>query len=82
MLYAGFTSTLRNWYDLGYVDTLGHDYRLIMLDPFDQGDSDKAHTTEPYAPDHRVLDALAVLDALGVDRTQFLGLLDGRPYRV
>jgi pimeloyl-ACP methyl ester carboxylesterase len=73
LLYAGFTCTLRDWYDLGYLEALRHDYRLIMLDPLGQGDSDKPHTTEPYAPDHRVLDALAVLDALGVSRTQFWG---------
>jgi pimeloyl-ACP methyl ester carboxylesterase len=45
----------------------------IMLDPLGQGDSDKPHTTEPYAADHRVLDALAVVDALGVNRTRFRG---------
>jgi pimeloyl-ACP methyl ester carboxylesterase len=73
LLYAGFTCTLRDWFDLGYVETLRHDYRLIMLDPLGQGESDKPHTTESYAPDRRVLDALAVLDALGVYRTQFWG---------
>jgi pimeloyl-ACP methyl ester carboxylesterase len=73
LLYAGFTCTLRDWYDLGYVEALRHDHRLIMLDPLGQGESDKPHTTEQYAPDRRVLDALAVLDALDVNRTHFLG---------
>jgi pimeloyl-ACP methyl ester carboxylesterase len=73
LLYMGYGFAARDWYDFGYVEALEHDYRLILLDPLGQGESDKPHSTEAYTPDHRVADALAVLDALSVDRTHFWG---------
>jgi pimeloyl-ACP methyl ester carboxylesterase len=73
LLHAGYAGAARDWYDAGYVDALMHDYRMILLDPLGQGQSDKPHSTEAYTPDHRAADVFAVLDALGVDRTHFWG---------
>jgi pimeloyl-ACP methyl ester carboxylesterase len=73
LLYVGYSQSARDWYDAGYVEALEHDYYLILLDPLGQGQSDKPHSTEAYTPDHRVTDALAVLDALSLDRTHFWG---------
>jgi pimeloyl-ACP methyl ester carboxylesterase len=73
LLHTGFAQTARDWNDFGYVEALAHDYRLILPDPLGQGISDKPHSTEAYIQDRRVADALAVLDALSVDRTHFWG---------
>ncbi|MBV9325822.1 MAG: alpha/beta fold hydrolase [Chloroflexi bacterium] len=72
-------SSIPDWYTLGYVDGLKHDFRLIMLDPRGQGESDKPHSTEAYTPEQRVDDVVAVLDAAAVERTHFWGYsLGGR----
>jgi pimeloyl-ACP methyl ester carboxylesterase len=73
LLHQGYGLAARDWYDLGYVEALKHDYRLILPDPLGQGESDKPHSKEAYTPDRRVADVLAVLDAVNVDRTHFWG---------
>jgi len=79
VLHTGFVSSLRDWYHLGYVDSLQGDYRLILIDPRGQGESDKPHETDAYSPERRVADVVAVLDALGIDRAHFWGYsLGGR----
>jgi pimeloyl-ACP methyl ester carboxylesterase len=43
LLHAGYLAAAGDWYDLGYVEALKDDYRLILLDPLGQGVSDKPH---------------------------------------
>ena len=73
LLHTGFVATARDWYDMSYVASLEDDYRLIILDPRGQGESDKPHSTEAYTTEHRIADVLAVLDAVSVDRAHFWG---------
>ncbi len=73
VLHAGFQGTIVDWYEAGYVDALKADSTLVLLDPRGQGDSDKPHEPAAYSPAQRVADVLAVLDALGVEQTDFLG---------
>ena len=73
LIHTGFVSWARDWYTLGYVEALQSDYRLILLDPRGQGESDKPHTPEAYGVDHRVEDVIAVLDAADVDRVRYWG---------
>jgi pimeloyl-ACP methyl ester carboxylesterase len=73
VLHTGFVSAGHDWYDMGYVEALERDYRLIIPDPLGQGESDKPHATEACSPEHRVADVVAVLDALAVDRAHFWG---------
>ncbi len=49
VLQHGFRSSLKTWYDYGYVDTLQQDYRLLLLDARGHGASDKPHEPAAYA---------------------------------
>lgn len=73
ILHTGFIGALEDWYDAGYVAALRHDYRLILLDPRGQGQSDKPHDQAAYTRQERIDDVLAVLDNLGVERAHFWG---------
>jgi pimeloyl-ACP methyl ester carboxylesterase len=48
VLQHGFTDSLETWYDLGYVEALKPQYRLILIDARGHGASDKPH--EPNVP--------------------------------
>jgi pimeloyl-ACP methyl ester carboxylesterase len=55
------------------VDALRGENTLVLLDPRGQGDSDKPLEMAAYTPSQRVADVLAVMEALGVERANFLG---------
>jgi pimeloyl-ACP methyl ester carboxylesterase len=73
VLHTGFVGSLLDWYYAGYVDALKAENTLVLLDPRGQGDSEKPHEPGAYGPAQRVADVLAVLDALGIGRADFLG---------
>lgn len=73
VLQHGFTQTLADWYECGYVDPLKHDHRLILIDARGHGASDKPHDREAYRLDTRVGDVVAVLDALAIEKADFWG---------
>ena len=73
VLQHGFIDSIGSWYEFGYVDGLRSDYRLILVDARGHGASDKPHEPASYAMEKRARDVLAVLDALGVGRTHYLG---------
>src|SRR5262245_31091352 len=73
VLQHGFTDSLESWYELGYVEALKHNYRLILVDARGHSTSDKPH--EPTAYEHKLLvaDLIAVLDDLTVPTAHFFG---------
>jgi pimeloyl-ACP methyl ester carboxylesterase len=73
MFGHGATGNSQSWRTYGYVEQFVHDYTVILFDTRGHGQSDKPHAVEEY--DYRLLvgDALAVLDALHVDSTNFWG---------
>ena len=73
LLHIGTFGALEDWHDAGYVAALQESYRLVLLDPRGQGQSDAPHDPTAYSPDARVGDVLAVLDAVGIDRAHFWG---------
>ena len=73
LLHHGFTLSLEEWRQFGYVDALKRDYRLILVDGRGHGASDKPHEPAAYALELRAGDVFSVLDALGVQRTHYLG---------
>jgi pimeloyl-ACP methyl ester carboxylesterase len=73
VLQHGFTDSLESWYEVGYVDALQHDYRLISVDARGYGASDKPHDPNAYEHKLHVADILAVLDAPTIPKAHFLG---------
>jgi pimeloyl-ACP methyl ester carboxylesterase len=72
-LHCGFTQSLQDWRDAGYVAALRDDYHLVLLDPRGQGKSDKPHDPSAYTHDCLVADIVAVLDAEGVETAHYWG---------
>ncbi len=73
VLQHGLFTSLRDWYDCGYVEGLKNDYRLILVDARGHGSSDKPHNVEAYTSKPRVGDILAVLDELTLSQAHYFG---------
>jgi len=73
VVHHGFGAWLETWYDLGYVDALKDNYRLVLLDARGHGTSDKPHDREAYTLALRVADVVAVLDDLDLSQAHYLG---------
>ena len=73
VLQHGFTESVVDWYETGYVEALKPDYRLILIDARGHGASDKPHDPDAYVLNRRVADVVAVLDALDIAKALFWG---------
>lgn len=73
LFYTGFADPLEVAQRSRLAQTLRDEFRLIFADHRGQGRSDKPHDAAAYALPTRVADAVAVLDALEVERAHFLG---------
>jgi pimeloyl-ACP methyl ester carboxylesterase len=73
VLQHGFSESVVDWYEAGYVEALRADYRLILIDARGHGASDKPHDPDAYLLKQRVMDVVAVLDALGTAQALFWG---------
>jgi pimeloyl-ACP methyl ester carboxylesterase len=73
VLQHGFTQSIDDWYEFGYVDALKRDYRLILVDARGHGQSDKPHDPNAYGLDNWVADVTSVADAMGVAKAHFWG---------
>jgi pimeloyl-ACP methyl ester carboxylesterase len=73
LFYTGFADPLEVAKSSRLARALSREFRLIFADHRGQGGSDKPHEADAYALPTRVADAVAVLDALGLERAHFLG---------
>ena len=73
LFYTGFADPLEVAKSSGLARALSGEFRLIFADHRGQGGSDKPHEASAYLLGTRVEDAVAVLDALGIERAHFLG---------
>ena len=73
VLHHGFTESLVDWYEAGYVEALRPHYRLVLIDARGHGASDKPHDPDAYGLDSRVADVVAALDALEIAKAIFWG---------
>jgi pimeloyl-ACP methyl ester carboxylesterase len=79
VLQHGFTGSIDDWYDMGYVDDLKDEHRLILVDSRGHGASDKPHDPAAYHDRLLAADVVAVLDDLDIPKSHFLGYsLGGR----
>ncbi len=72
VLAHGVTRSLERWRQIGFVDALKNDYKLIMFDARGHGKSDKPHDPSAYGV-NMVGDVLAVLDAARIDLVNYMG---------
>jgi pimeloyl-ACP methyl ester carboxylesterase len=73
LFYTGFADPLEVAKGSRLAGALGAEFRLVFADHRGQGSSDKPRELSAYALATRVADAVAVLDALGIERVHFLG---------
>lgn len=73
VLHHGFTESIEDWLECGYVDALQCQHRLILMDARGHGRSDKPHDPVVYSLETRVRDVVAVLDAIGIKRAHYWG---------
>ena len=73
LFYTGFADPLEVAKASRLARALSGEFRLIFADHRGQGGSDKPREVSAYALATRVADAVAVLDASGIERAHFLG---------
>lgn len=73
LVYPGFTDPLEYAKASPLAKALNEDFRLIFADHRGQGRSDKPRDVASYALITRVADAIAILDALGIERAHYIG---------
>ena len=73
VMVHGFSDSIEDWVESGYVDALNEDYQLVMIDCRGHGRSDKPHSPEAYLIPSHVADVLAVMDDIGIDRATYWG---------
>ena len=73
VIVHGFSDSLVDWYEAGYVEALRDDYRLVMIDCRGHGLSDKPHAQEAYTMEMRVADVHAVMDAMDIETAHYWG---------
>ena len=77
ILQHGFTDSSETWYEMGYVDALKANYRLILIDSRGHGQSDKPVVPSAYTPAKFASDIIAVLDDLGTKKVGYWGYSQG-----
>jgi pimeloyl-ACP methyl ester carboxylesterase len=77
VLQHGFTQSLEDWSECGYVAALRSKYQVVLIDARGHGDSSKPHNEASYTLDCRAADVTAVLDALGIEKAHFWGYSAG-----
>lgn len=73
ILLHGYTLSLTDWNELGYVDALKLRNRLVLISARGHGESDKPHDPEAYAMENFAADIAAVMDDLGISRADYFG---------
>ena len=73
MLQQGFSESVVDWYEAGYVEALRTDYRLILIDARGHGASDKPRDPDAYLLSRRAADVVTVLDALNIGKAFYWG---------
>src|SRR5579884_335647 len=76
LLIMGANASGMAWPE-SFVDALGQRHRVVRYDHRDTGRSTSAFHTRPYAVTDLANDALAVLDALRIDRAHVVGMSMG-----
>jgi len=72
VLLHGGLANLQAWYEIGYVEGLKKDHRLVLIDVRGHGASDKPHNPDAYELQPLTADVTAVLDDLNIGKAHSL----------
>jgi pimeloyl-ACP methyl ester carboxylesterase len=75
VLQHGYSQEGGEWRQFGYVGPLSEKYQVILVDMRGHGQSDKPHDGESYVLRKLVGDIVAVLDAAGIERANFVNTI-------
>ncbi len=73
LVHGWGSDSAHNWRDTGWIDALTPWRRLISIDVRGHGKSSKPHVSAPYGYAALSRDVLAVMDALDVERCDYMG---------
>jgi pimeloyl-ACP methyl ester carboxylesterase len=73
VLQHGFASSSGIWHRLGWINALKTERQVIAIDARGHGASSKPHTPSAYGVASFVADIVAVLDALDIERADYMG---------
>ena len=73
LVHGWGADTLSNWVETGWIAALAPLRQIIALDVRGHGDSDKPQAGDVYSYAALSRDVLAVMDALGIERADYLG---------
>jgi pimeloyl-ACP methyl ester carboxylesterase len=77
VMLNGFSGSLEDWREQGYVESLRKNNTLILIDYRPHGRSDKPHGPEDYLVDRFVGDVVAVMDDLNIRTAHYIGYSAG-----
>jgi pimeloyl-ACP methyl ester carboxylesterase len=73
ILVHGYTRSLEDWRNFGFVPELKNDYQLILIDVRGHGQSDKPDNLNAYSLETMAEDVIAIMDELNIKRAHYLG---------
>jgi pimeloyl-ACP methyl ester carboxylesterase len=73
VLLHGGEETRQNWHDVGYVNRLKNNFKVIAIDIRGNGESDKPTDTASYSTTKHCEDILAVVDACNIEHFTLCG---------
>jgi pimeloyl-ACP methyl ester carboxylesterase len=73
LLHHPTAGSAEDWIESGYVEALGKDRQVILVDSRGHGQSDKPYDLAAYDVRLRASDVIAVLDELGIHQADYFG---------
>lgn len=77
VMLHGFSGSLEDMREAGYVNALKDDYQLVLMDLIGHGRSDKPHNPDSYTMEEIGGDLIAVLDDLHISSANMMGCSGG-----
>jgi pimeloyl-ACP methyl ester carboxylesterase len=73
VMVHGFTRSLEDWRNFGFVPELKNDYQLILIDVRGHGQSDKPDNLNAYNLKIMAEDVATIMDELNIEKAHYLG---------
>jgi pimeloyl-ACP methyl ester carboxylesterase len=77
VLVHGYTRSLEDWRNFGFVTELKNYYQLILIDVRGHGQSDKPDNLNAYSLKTMAEDVITIMDELNIKRAHYLGYFMG-----